>query len=74
MMIEKLVLGVMFSDADLLGIPIRIIVGPKNIEQGKVEILTRNKAVKKLVDIDSVVEEVGELIKILQKDVARSIE
>ena len=71
---RKVSAGVMFSDADLLGIPIRIIAGPKNIEQGKVEILTRNKAVKKLVDIDSVVEEVGELIKILQKDVARSIE
>ena len=34
---RKVSAGVMFSDADLLGIPIRIIAGPKNIEQGKLK-------------------------------------
>lgn len=30
--------GVMFADADLLGIPLRVIVSPRNMKQGIVEV------------------------------------
>ena len=34
-------LGVKLKDADLIGIPLQIIVGPKNLEEGKIEIKIR---------------------------------
>ncbi len=36
--------GVMFSDADLLGVPLRMIVSPRTLERGAVEISARDKA------------------------------
>ena len=36
--------GVMFSDADLLGVPLRIIVSPRTLERGAVELTARNKS------------------------------
>lgn len=35
--------GVMFSDADLLGVPIRVIVSPRNLRENCCEIVTRDK-------------------------------
>lgn len=35
--------GVMFSDADLLGVPFRVIVSPRNMKQNIVEIVSRDK-------------------------------
>ena len=37
--------GVMFSDADLLGVPIRVIVSTKNIQEDCVEIIPRDKTI-----------------------------
>lgn len=37
--------GVMFSDADLLGVPIRIIVSPRNMQESCCEIVTRDKKI-----------------------------
>lgn len=36
--------GVMFSDADLLGVPLRLIVSPRNLKENCVEILSRTKS------------------------------
>ena len=36
--------GVMFSDADLFGVPVRVIVSPKNSAQGVVEVTARTKS------------------------------
>ena len=36
--------GVMFSDADLLGVPLRLVVSPKTCARGIVELAARNKA------------------------------
>lgn len=43
--------GQMFADADLLGVPIRVVVSPRNLQEGKLEISTRDKSVKQMVDI-----------------------
>ena len=42
----------MFSDADLLGIPVRVIVSPRNLKEGCCELVTRDKSlsVKKPVE------------------------
>ena len=36
--------GIMFSDADLLGVPVRVIVSPRTLERGAVEVLARDKS------------------------------
>ncbi len=41
--------GVMFSDADLLGVPIRVIVSPKNLEEDSIEISTRDKSISRKI-------------------------
>ncbi len=43
--------GVKFNDADLIGIPLRVILGPKNLKNGKVEIKLRKTGEASLVDI-----------------------
>jgi prolyl-tRNA synthetase len=50
--------GVMFSDADLFGIPLRVIVSPRNQLNGEVEIVTRDRAVRKMVAIRDAAEAV----------------
>ncbi len=43
--------GQMFADADLLGVPIRVIISPRNLKDNKVEITTRDKSINTLVDV-----------------------
>lgn len=54
--------GVMFSDADLLGVPIRIIISPRNIKESCVEIITRDKTIQRKVGFDEVISVIKELI------------
>ena len=42
-------LGVKFKDAELLGIPLQIIIGPKNLDEGKVEIKLRKTGKSQLI-------------------------
>ena len=60
--------GVMFSDADLLGVPFRVIVSPRNIKQGVVEIVSRDKSFSIQVPMDAAAEE---LLRILRKAKAK---
>ena len=55
--------GVMFSDADLLGVPIRLVVSPRNMKESVVELSTRDKSVQDKVAIDDVVGTVKNLIQ-----------
>lgn len=50
--------GVMFSDADLLGIPFRVIVSPRNIRQNIVEIVSRDKSFSDNVPMEAAVENI----------------
>ncbi len=61
--------GVMFSDADLLGVPVRVIVSPRNMEESVVELVTRDKSVQEKVAIDEVVETVQKLIEKLLENI-----
>ncbi len=47
--------GVKFNDADLLGMPIQIIVGEKNLKEGKVEIKNRKTGGKKIVELTDLI-------------------
>ena len=59
--------GAQFADADLLGVPVRVVVGEKNLANGQVELVTRDKSVKKLVAIEDIEKEVAELVEQLSQ-------
>ena len=54
--------GVQFADADLLGVPVRVVVGERNLKNNEVELVTRDKSIKKTVKIDNLYEEINCLI------------
>lgn len=54
--------GAMLADADLLGVPVRIIVGPKNAVNNEVELVTRDKSVSMVVNADHIMEETRKLM------------
>ena len=54
--------GVMFADADLLGISLRIIVSPKNMKQGVVEVASRDKTLKTQIPLENVMEEIKQYL------------
>lgn len=53
--------GQMFADADLLGVPIRVIVSPRNLQNNKVEIATRDKSIQMTVDLSDALHSILEL-------------
>ncbi len=57
--------GFQFADADLLGVPVRVVISKKLIEKGMAEIVTRDKSIKKEVPLENVYEEVDNVVKIL---------
>ena len=44
--------GVMFSDADLFGVPVRVVVSPKGLKNGTIEIASRDKSMQEKRPID----------------------
>ena len=54
--------GVKFNDADLWGLPIRIVISPRNLKQNVVEIKLRTEKEAELVDLTVVVEKVKETL------------
>ncbi|HEX2697309.1 MAG TPA: His/Gly/Thr/Pro-type tRNA ligase C-terminal domain-containing protein, partial [Anaerolineales bacterium] len=47
--------GVKFNDADLIGPPLRVIVGEKNLREGMVELKARKETNHRLVAIEKIV-------------------
>lgn len=58
--------GVIFSDADLLGIPVRIIVSPRNLKEDCCEITFRDKSESKKTRLTEALSTVQEFIRKLQ--------
>ncbi|HEY8495515.1 MAG TPA: proline--tRNA ligase, partial [Limnochordales bacterium] len=50
--------GVKFKDADLLGFPLRITIGPKSLKEGQVELKSRDGRMEERVPIGETVERV----------------
>jgi prolyl-tRNA synthetase len=42
----------MFSDADLFGIPLRVIISPKGLKNGTYEIASRDKSMKEIKPVE----------------------
>ena len=64
--------GAMFSDADLIGAPIRIVVSPRNLKDNVVEVKTRDKSVDVTVPVDQVMEYVRDLREKLFQAIAEA--
>lgn len=54
--------GVMFSDADLLGVPLRIVVSPRNLKQEVLEVTSRDKKVSTKVSLNTAIEDIEKII------------
>jgi prolyl-tRNA synthetase len=54
--------GFMFNDADLIGVPLRLVVSPKTVVDGQVEFKRRGCRDGELLEIDNIVETMKKLI------------
>jgi prolyl-tRNA synthetase len=54
--------GVKFADAELIGIPYRVTVGPKGIAEGNVELTVRRGLTTEVIALDGVVETLAALV------------
>jgi len=62
--------GVKFKDADLIGLPIRITIGNRSLQNGKAEVKLRNALDTTMeFDLDNLTGEVKDLIAKLEKDI-----
>ncbi len=56
--------GFKFKDADLLGMPLQVIVGERNFKNGQIELKERRTNKRKLVATEKVVEEVKAFLRV----------
>lgn len=59
--------GVMFSDADLIGVPVRVVVSPRNMKENVVEIVSRDKTISMKVPVNETVDKVVHLVNSMLK-------
>ena len=55
--------GVKFKDAELIGIPLRITIGQKNLSQGNVELKIRKTGENKLYSLQEIVQKIKQIIE-----------
>ena len=58
--------GFKFAEAEVNGIPVRIEVGPRDLENNKVTLVRRDTSEKELVDVNEVLESVQKLLTDIQ--------
>ena len=54
--------GEKFADADLIGCPVRVTVGKKTLEDGRVDVLRRSDRAEQRVPVDALVDHVKEVL------------
>lgn len=55
--------GVKFNDADLVGIPLRVVIGDRGLKQGKLEVKWRWSAEKQLIQLEGAAGVIGEMVR-----------
>jgi prolyl-tRNA synthetase len=55
--------GVKFKDADLIGIPLRVTIGPKRLAEGKIEMKNREKGEIEIVSLEDAMDKIISTIK-----------
>ena len=56
--------GIKFKDADLIGIPVQIVIGPRNLKEDLVEIKLRKGGISKKVKIGEVEKEIKSILNV----------
>lgn len=64
--------GWKFSEYEMKGIPVRIEIGPRDLETDEVVMVTRHNREKKKVTIDKVVLQMPDILKTMHKDLYQS--
>ena len=57
--------GVKLNDADLLGLPVRLIISPRNLDQGSVEVKSRQEETATMVPLDQVFQDIRDRLESL---------
>ena len=57
-----------FSDADLLGVPVRVVVSPRNLKESVVEVSTRDKSLMEKVPVENAEQYVKDLVEKMKKE------
>jgi prolyl-tRNA synthetase len=60
--------GVKFKDSDLIGIPVRVVIGERTLAEGKVEIKVRTAAESQTIEIDKAVAAILDIVDNLKKE------
>jgi prolyl-tRNA synthetase len=55
--------GVKFKDADLIGFPIRVTIGPKSLEKGEMEIRNRRTKEVQSVSVEKVASAIRKILE-----------
>ncbi|MCU0457564.1 MAG: proline--tRNA ligase [Bacteroidales bacterium] len=63
--------GFKFAEYELKGVPVRLAIGPRDAEQGTVEVARRDTLTKETVSRDNIVEHVKGLMDEIQKNIFR---
>ncbi len=63
--------GVKFKDADLIGIPLRVVIGQRGLNKGQLEIKWRWADKPEMIGIDGAAEPLAELIRQEREDSVR---
>ncbi len=60
--------GWKFSESEMRGIPVRVEIGPKDMEQNQAVLVRRDTHEKQMVPLDEIKERIGELLGQIQKE------
>ncbi len=60
--------GWKFNEWEMKGVPVRVEIGPRDLEQGKIMLFRRDTLEKVCVSLDNAVEEITALLDTVQKD------
>ena len=61
--------GFKFAEYELKGVPIRLAIGPRDIENSTIEVARRDKMTKEVINIDSTVKHIKSLLADIQKNI-----
>ena len=65
--------GIKFADADLMGMPIRIVLSPRTLAENEAEVKLRRGGEAMRVKTDALVEKASELIALLKREIEETL-
>lgn len=61
--------GFKFADYELKGVPVRLVIGPKDLEKNTAEVMRRDTLEKETVSLDGIVDYVANLLEDIQNNI-----